>query len=169
MYKSFLWGIAKIARSNNGELRSFNGDGVLIVFAGDLKRTQAAKAALQMSWFCKYILRPKISSFFENNDQLKNMDFTFGIGIDVGKILVVRGGIKGENNNDLVWVGNATNHAVKFSSIIDEGYSIFMSDDVYKNMYKTSKYEDSLLFDMWERRNFKGIVVYRTNYFWKIR
>ncbi len=75
MYKSFLWGITKIAKMNNGELRSFNGDGVLIVFIGDNKRTNAAKAALQMSWFCKNILKPKIESFFNVNDQLKRFGF----------------------------------------------------------------------------------------------
>src|SRR3989344_6679033 len=87
MYKSFLWGIAQIARANNGELRSFNGDGVLVAFIGDSKRTNAAKAALQMSWFCQKILKPKVESYFQNNNQLNGFDFDFGIGIDTGKVL----------------------------------------------------------------------------------
>jgi len=41
MYKAFLWGVAQIAKANGGELRSFNGDGVLVVFIGDSKRTNA--------------------------------------------------------------------------------------------------------------------------------
>ena len=126
MYKSFLWGVAKIARANSGELRSFNGDGVLMAFSGDYKCTHAAKAALQMAWFVKEVLKPKVQQYFNNNNQLYNMVFDFDIGIDVGTILVVRGGIRGENNNDLVWAGNATNYAVKLSSISDAGYHIFI-------------------------------------------
>src|SRR5208337_3221557 len=34
MYKSFLWGVTLIARNNDGDLRSFNGDGVLVAFPG---------------------------------------------------------------------------------------------------------------------------------------
>src|SRR3989344_6821597 len=33
MYKSFLWGVSQIARMNNGELRSFDVDGVLVAFS----------------------------------------------------------------------------------------------------------------------------------------
>lgn len=167
MYKSFLWGIAQIARVNDGELRSFNGDGVLVAFIGDSKRTNAAKAALQMSWFCRYVLKPKVESYFKNNHQLDGLDFDFGIGIDVGKVLVVRGGIRGENNNDLVWVGNATNYAVKLSSASDDGYYVFITEDVYENMNKLSKFGGNPEQDMWERRSWKGITVYRSNWWWK--
>src|SRR4030043_829027 len=140
MYKAFLWGVAKIARLNGGELRSFNGDGVLMAFVGDSKRTNTAKAALQMSWFAQEILKPKLDAVFQNNQQLSgdSIEFDYGIGIDVGKVLVVRGGIRGENNNDLVWVGNATNYAVKLSALSKDGYHIYISEDVYKNMVDSS-------------------------------
>ncbi len=169
MYKSFLWGVAKIARANEGELRSFNGDGVLMAFIGETKRTNAVKAALQMSWFCQNILQPKLSKYFENNNELKDLEFDFGIGIDVGKVLVVRGGIKGENNNDLVWAGNATNYAVKLSGLSKEGRHIYISEDVYKNM--AEKIGNTPKKDMWEERTWNdmgGITIYRTNYWWKL-
>lgn len=169
MYKSFLWGISKIAIGNSGELRSFNGDGVLIAFTGDSKRTNATKAALQMSWFCKNVLKPKLDTYFENNQQLKDMDFNFGIGIDVGKVLIVRGGIRGENNNDLVWVGNATNYAVKLSSLSNNGYHIYISESVYKNMNDSSKFGGEPKRNMWEERvwtDMGGITIYRSNWTW---
>lgn len=169
MYKAFLSGVTQIARANNGELRSFNGDGVLVVFIGDSRRTNAAKAALQMSWFCKKVLKPKVESFFATNNELKDLDFDFGIGIDAGKVLVVRGGIRGENNNDLVWVGNATNYAVKLSSLSNNGYNIFISEDVYKNMNKSSKFGGSPERDMWEKRywtKMDNMLVYCSNWTW---
>lgn len=165
MYKSFLWGVAKIARSNSGELRSFNGDGVLIAFNGDLKCTNAAKAALQMSWFVKNVLKPKLEKYFQNNNQLYDLDFDFDIGIDVGTILVVRGGIRGENNNDLVWVGNATNNAVKLSSLPDPGYHLFISEAAYSKLHNSSKLSGDK--PIWERRTWKDKIVYRSNWTWK--
>lgn len=168
MYKSFLYGVSKIARANNGELRSFNGDGVLVVFIGDNKRTNAVKAAMQMSWFCREVLKPKLDSYFENNSQLSDIEFDFGIGIDVGKVLVVRGGIKGSNNNDLVWVGNATNYAVKLSSLSKNGYNIYISEDVYKKMADSSKYGDSPERDLWEERTWNDLTIYRSSWDWEI-
>src|SRR5262245_38025022 len=46
MYKAFLWAVTRIVRENDGYVRSFNGDGVLCVFSGKSKCTDAAKAAL---------------------------------------------------------------------------------------------------------------------------
>lgn len=171
MYKSFLWGVAQIARMNDGELRSFNGDGVLIAFIGKNKRTNAVKAALQMSWFAQKVLKPKVESLFQNNQQLQGLDFDFGIGIDVGKVLVVRGGIRGENNNDLVWVGNATNYAVKLSSLSKEEYHVYISEDVYKNMLDSSKYGGDPKRDMWEERTWTkmdNMTIYRSNWWWSL-
>ena len=171
MYKSFLWGVAQIAKMNNGELRSFNGDGVLVAFIGETKRTNAAKAALQMSWFVKNVLKTKMESLFQNNQSLKDLEFEYGIGIDVGKVLVVRGGIRGENNNDLVWVGNATNYAVKLSSISEAGYHVYISEDVYMNMNDFSKIGGDPKRNMWEERKWTdmdGIIIYRSNWTWSL-
>ncbi len=168
MYKSFLYGVAQIARHNNGELRSFNGDGVLIAFIGDYKRTNAAKAALQMSWFMKHILKPKMEAYFQSNNELQGFLFNFGIGIDVGKILVVRGGIRGENNNDLVWVGNATNYAVKLAELCGDVYHIYISSEAYK-MNESSIYGGNPRKNMWEARTWTamgGITVYCSNWTW---
>jgi class 3 adenylate cyclase len=171
MYKSFLWGVTHIARMNDGEICSFNGDGVLIAFAGDYKRSHSTKAAMQMGWFAENILKPKLHSYFEDNQELDEMKFNFGIGVDVGNVLVVRGGIRGENNNDLVWVGNATNYAVKFSGIDDgELYHIFIGEDVYKKLNEDSKYiiNGNQKTDMWENRTWEGVTVYRSKILWKL-
>lgn len=171
MYKSFLWGVSQIARNNGGEVRSFNGDGVLIAFIGSSKCDNAAKAALQMSWFCKKVLKPQVDSYLSSNKQLQDLDFNFGIGIDVGKVLVVRGGIKGENNNDLVWAGNATNYAVKLSSIKDDTLNIFISEKVYRNMTDSSKLGGDQKKEMWEKRLWTlmdKMVIYGSNWTWTV-
>lgn len=171
MYKSFLWGVSQIARANGGSLRSFNGDGVLVAFIGERKCTSATKAALQMAWFCKKVLKPKVEAYMSKNSQLNSMDFNFGIGIDVGKVLVVRGGIKGSNNNDLVWVGNATNYAVKLSNIKNPDLPIFISKEVYTAMADSSKFGGEPKRNMWDKRSWTemgGIDVYGSNWTWSL-
>lgn len=167
MYKSFLWGITKIAREFDGDVRSFNGDGILVAFAGESKRTNAVKAAMHMVWYMRNVLKPKMESYFNDNQALQGFLFDFGIGIDVGPVLVVRGGIRGDNNNDLVWVGNATNYSVKLAALCAEGYHIFISKDIYDKMEANNKTSDGQ--SMWEQMvwtGFDGRIVYRSNYHW---
>lgn len=184
MYKSFLWGISKIARENNGEPKSFNGDGVLIVFHGLSKEAHAVKAAMQMSYYITQILKPRIQNYIKNSIKLLDLDFSFGIGVDTGTILVVRGGIRGEGNNDLVWAGNATNQAVKLSAlskgnIDNKKPNIFISEGVYAALpdsLKVSKKNGLIIGNkMWVKKqqgilppNLNSLIFYYTNYYIKL-
>ena len=84
-----------------------------------------------------------------------------GIGIDYGKILVTKVGMYGtegnaekENETSFVWVGNATNHASKYSDLADEG-EIFISESVYKIL------SDDLKKDKWNKvAKSKGMKIY---------
>lgn len=160
MYKSFLSGISRITRANGGNIRSFNGDGMLVVFSGEFKCTEAGKTALNIHWFISQVLRPKLKKYFDDNEQLQDIEFNFGIGIHVGKVIIVRGGIRGENNNDLVWVGNATNKAVKLSDMSHDDYPIHVSDEVYKKMARSAKYTvvDGVSTLMWYNHGFEEVV-----------
>lgn len=188
MYQSFLRGVTLIALKNSGEVRSFNGDGVLITFYGDSKCNNAARSALQMMDFIKNILKPKLRTYFANNKQAQNLIFDCGIGIDVGNIFVVRGGAKGDDNNDLVWVGNPTNYAVKLSAqskvLVTSStsetstttYNIHITNRVYSNLkpeLKTTKGTVGLSVNIWNRQpqslgsllpgSLASTTIYRTN------
>ncbi len=189
MYQSFLRGVTLIALKNNGEVRSFNGDGVLITFHGDSKCDNAVRSALQMMDFANTVLKPKLRSYFANNKQAQNLIFDCGIGIDVGNVFVVRGGAKGDDNNDLVWVGNPTNYAVKLSAqskvqIPDSSgvtsttrvYNIHITNRVYSNLkpeLKAIKGNGILPLNIWHRQpsvlggllpgSLATTTIYRTN------
>lgn len=169
MYKSFLWGVTRIARNNDGELLSFNGDGVLVGFSGELKCTHAAMSALQLAWFCREVMQVKLKSYLEGNRDLNGLDFDMGIGVDVGKVLIVRGGMKGENNNDLVWVGNATNLAVKLSALGSAPFRCRISKRVYDAMTNAAKLSSPDKRKMWEPRKWLqmgGQLIYRSEWTW---
>ncbi len=169
MYKSFLSGITRIARSNGGYVRSFNGDGVLVVFDGGHKCNHAVKAALQMKYFCKEILKKKVDAYLKAHSIDVDLNFSFGIGIHTGKVLIVRGGIRGDKNNDLVWVGNATNYAVKLSNLATTLHNIYISYDVYSLLEDAQKYNNSTEKEnMWTKLDLDAysFYVYKTSYQW---
>lgn len=188
MYQSFLRGVTLIALKNGGEVRSFNGDGVLVTFHGDSKCNNAVRSALQIMDFVKSVLKPKLKSYFINNKQAEDLVFDCGIGIDVGNIFVVRGGAKGDDNNDLVWVGNPTNYAVKLSAqskvpiqtslgtSATTVYNIHITNRVYSNLkpeLKVLKGNGFLPFNIWNIQpsalrallpgSLASTTIYRTN------
>jgi class 3 adenylate cyclase len=60
MYKSYLRGITKIARHRGGDVLSFNGDGIVCGFVGPNAENAAILTALNISYFCRLILRPQV-------------------------------------------------------------------------------------------------------------
>lgn len=151
MYKAFLSGVTRIVKANDGEVRSFNGDGVLAVFHGGSKCNNSAKAAMMMVYFMNSILKPKMDRIFSNNQAMQGFQFGYGIGIDVGKVLIVKGGYRGDNNHDLVWVGDATNRAVKLSKRTNGLNKIHISRAIYANLVDRQKFHWNgwMDVDMW--------------------
>ena len=143
LYKAFLKGITRIARYNNGHIRSFNGDGVLVIFAGEGKCDYAVKSAMEMKHFLINDLIPRFNRIKSQNQQLSSMQFNFGIGIATGDVLVIKAGIGGENNRDLVWVAKETNHAVKLAEQSNGNYHIHISNSVFDQLSEKYKYEIS--------------------------
>lgn len=133
--------IVKIAKATGGEIRSFNGDSLLVFYQGTTKQTlsDAVKAAMQMKYAIKTLL----------NDNLKNYtDIDFGIGIDHGKILATKVGVGGsDETKDLIWIGNAVNKSTKISDKCKSNYNIGISEFVYNNLTDDVKYviEDNFL------------------------
>lgn len=165
--------IVKIAKATGGEIRSFNGDSLLVFYQGTTKQSlsNAVKAAMQMSYAIKELL----------NEHLKNYtDIDFGIGIDDGKILATKVGVGGsDETKDLIWIGNAVNKSTKISDKCSSSFNIGISQRVYNNLLDDVKYhikDNGYLgkqkIDMWNSYNFTynggNEVYYKTNYYWGI-
>lgn len=114
----FYHAIVKVAKSTGGEIRSFNGDSLLVFYPGTTKQSlsNAVKAAMQMTYAIKILL----------NDNLKNYsDIDFGIGIDDGKVLATKVGVGGsDETKDLIWIGNPVNKSTKISDNCKSSYNI---------------------------------------------
>lgn len=167
MYKSFLWSVTKIVKYYGGEVKSFNGDGALVVFQGDAKCNQAVKAAYAINWMVINCLRPQMDAYFRRNNALEDVHFGFGLGIDVDEVLIVRAGLKGATNSDLVWAGNATNIAVKLSDFDDKDNPIYVTNRVYNKLNHEQKHFLNSTQTIWEKCYWTAkdnAIIYRTSY-----
>lgn len=165
--RAYINSASRILRNCGGEIRSFDGDRVMAIFMGDEKETQAARAALAINWAVIKVLRPAIEKNWSDGSDF--CDINHGVGIDTGEALIVRGGVR--DNNDLISVGAAPNVAAKLSELRD-GYPLTMTEAVYAAMSeKVALLDDGSPF--WVRsliRDGSGVntSVYRSRGYWGI-
>ncbi len=135
VFKSFLACSSKIIRVRGGHIRSFDGDRVMGVFIGETRNSDAVKAALNINYAFKTIIKPACERFASLNKGSYRL--AYGVGIDTSEVLVVRGGIR--EHNDLVWVGRAPNVAAKLSSVRTVRYPLYITKQVYSRLDHEAK------------------------------
>lgn len=164
LFKCFLAASARVVRAEGGEIRSFDGDRLMAVFMGGTKNTDAVRAALKLKFAFDTAIATKFRSTylaFQNG----TYPLAYTCGIDTSDVLVVRGGMR--NNNDLVWVGRAPNVAAKLSGIREGDFRTFITKAVFDAMNNEVKFGGNPQRAMWESRNWtQGPVssIYRSNW-----
>lgn len=159
IYKTFLLCSTRIIRLNGGEVRSFDGDRVMGVFIGDVKNSNAAKTGLQINYAVKKIIGPALKKQYNS----PNYELRHTVGIDTSDMLVIRSGIR--NNNDLIWVGSAANYAAKMNSLSSE-YPTRISSAVFQKLNEKSKYGGEPKRLMWASADWNGNTIYRSTWHW---
>lgn len=162
--RAFLDSSSRIIKAHGGEIRSFDGDRVMGVFMGDLKCTNATRAAREIFWATDQVLAPKAKIKFKSVRNA-NLHMKCGVGVDVGDARAVRGGIRA--SNDLIWIGRAPSMAAKMSDEREYPHCVFIHKDVHKVLSDAEKEPGGS--DIWEPRNFKFAgdthSVYRTKFY----
>lgn len=133
IHKSFLYVVSQIVQDYGGEIRSFNGDGLLAFWPSNkAQNSQAVRAALVI----KYLIDEKLSPLFETYSKID-----FGIGIDSSDVYIVRAGIpRNANNNDLVFIGNCVNFATKIADQAHSPNHVEISESIYSNIEENCIY-----------------------------
>lgn len=153
----------RVIISKGGEIRSFDGDRVMGVFVGNLKCSNAVEAAMKIQSGVKKILNPTLGA-----------NIKCGIGIDYGQALITKVG-KGANvnNNDVVWIGKATNYASHLCNEADD--CIIISDQMLPKLHEKSRYyiSGTSKVDMWDKtilslKTGDKIQCYKSAYTWNI-
>lgn len=112
--RCYLSAVSRAMLNRGGEIRSFDGDRVMAAFMGTGAVDSAARAALEIKWLIDNVVQPRIYSKF-SSIQTSGWEMKHGTGIDVGEALMVRGGVR--DNNDLVGIGDPPNIAAKLSEL----------------------------------------------------
>jgi len=167
LFKAYLSCAARLIRTHDGEIRSFDGDRVMGVFLGTRKNSNAANVGLKLNYVVQQVIAPAFSGAYSFiKDGSYKIQQT--VGIDVGDVLVVRGGIR--DNNDLLWVGNPANVAAKLSSIREHPFATYITPAVFNALADDVKLLGDPPEMAWESRTWtSGAVptVYRSSWWRK--
>lgn len=166
IYKAYHHCMVECIKEFGGNVRSFDGDRVLAVFAGSGKLNSAINCAMKMVG-CRYdILQPKI------NAALSNDKFSLGVGIATGKAMVSKAGVGyNKNNRDLIWIGDPPNLGAKLSDEADSPNSIYICKTSFSKLRDENRYttKNGIKIDMWTKSSFnfknKLIEIYKTGYY----
>lgn len=162
VYKTFLTCCARVIKANGGVITSYDGDRVMAVYLGGSKNSSAAKTALKINYAMVKIIRPKLKAQYPNDTYVPG----HAVGIDTSKIMASRIGVK--NDNDVVWVGRAANHAAKLCDLRVDGVGSWITADVYKKLSAETKQTDGA--DMWKKyswRSMDGAEIYGSTWTWE--
>lgn len=125
-------------RHHEGTIVSIEGDGLLAAFnAKENHKFNACEKAVRCAVTMNTLLE------FVVNKRLKDIGYdtlNCRYGVDYGRVIIKRAGIRGEGKNELLFIGKATNHASKFLSIASSN-ELVISEDVYTNL--SESYTDS--------------------------
>lgn len=133
IYRSYIRTVVQAIRYSGGVVRDFMGDGVLAVFVDNeygKSEDNAVRAARYTTTAIDKFLNPIL-------DQEMGHRISCGIGVHTGEVSLSKVGMKGKEQHDdeenefgIVWIGNSTNLACKYSGAVDNG-TIFISTSTY--------------------------------------
>lgn len=140
IYRSFIRILVQAVRYNDGSVRNFTGDGVLAAFIDTDKTNSEDKAVIAARYITTLInkvLNPLLYEKF-------SFKLSCGIGIHTGYITLTKVGMRGKDQDretpdyDLVWLGDSTNYASKFSDVVANS-DIFISQSTYEKLSDFNK------------------------------
>ena len=135
IYRSFIRILVQSIRYNDGSVRNFTGDGVLAAFIDTDEANSEDKAVIAARYITTLVNKILNPSLYEKF----SFKMSCGIGIHTGYITLTKVGMRGKNEDqetpdyDLVWLGDSTNYASKFSDVVANS-DIFISKSTYEKL-----------------------------------
>jgi class 3 adenylate cyclase len=161
-YKAFLHCASQLVKRNGGEIQAYDGDRVMAVFIGEAQADKAVSMALELNFAVEYIINPIFKYVYSQSK--RTLKFT--VGIDTGKCLVVKVGVR--TVGELAWIGGAANYAAKLNSFdgLEHDYPIRITKQTFDKLQYVSLYgsRNEVIWDG-PYNNLKARTHYRTNYY----
>lgn len=116
LYSVFAHCVLLAAQEEGGFVRNIIGDRVMIIFPPDKCYTKAVHCAITINHIAMLI-----------DKKIDNLEFKCGIGVDYGRMRVMKVGIvkKGDENDDnkgLVWIGYPANYASRLTDCANKEF-----------------------------------------------
>ena len=131
-YTYFVRAMAVIFERFSARYVDIQGDGLFGLFSGKGSLFEATACAITMKTYIMSQLADQL-----NNENSTDWKLAAGIGIDKGRLLVRRLGLRGKSQNE-VWAGTPVNTAAKLSSLA-ESNQLVVSDRVFNEFSRASK------------------------------
>jgi class 3 adenylate cyclase len=115
LYSAFVRAMTRTARHHDGHVRGIIGDRVMVIFDKEDAFINAVNCAIAMNTISQHVI----------NTHFKANEVKCGIGIDSGKMLATKTGIRRHgdeqaNYKSLVWLGRPANIASKLTDIANK-------------------------------------------------
>ena len=123
MYKTYLVCAARVIRSEQGNITSYDGDRVMAVYTGRRMVERAVRSAFKLYYVVQELINPAEQELTSGT----RFAMRQSVGIDTSELLVVMASLR--TANDLVWIGRAGNYAAKLSS--RRAPATHITEDVY--------------------------------------
>lgn len=136
LFNAFHTGCVRIIRHNGGQVRSFNGDSILVLFepGSSTPANQAVRCGLQLVHFVRAVLRPAIKA----KDYREPINC--GVGVTHGEVLAARIGLRQEPNNDLIFPCTTINLAAKMGDSIGDPTNLAISAETMHLLDEDNRY-----------------------------
>lgn len=163
VHKAFLRVCALAVRRFDGEIRSFNGDGLLAMWKANQKAelTNPVRAAMGIKWMVAEQLR----------DVFHKYNFDFGIGLSLGDITSLRAGVQRiDGGNDLLFLDESINKSVVIAKQARAPNHVECTEHFYNNLLdearigadRNNMWRDGVT--KWKNGDFRTRL---TSYYWK--
>ena len=145
VYSAFTEAILRATKHHGGSVRNIIGDRVMVVFPEENCFTNAVDCAISINHSSSLI-----------NKEFSGVKYKAGIGIDYGKMRVLKVGLKQQgaenyDNKNLVWVGSPANIASRLTDVAGKS---FYSSNKFKitipNQSKSSAFWNNEITDLFE-------------------
>lgn len=115
LYSAFVRAMTHTARYYGGHVRGIIGDRVMVIFDKDGAFGKSVDCAIAMNTISQHVI----------NTRFKANEVVCGIGIDAGKMLATKTGVRRDgqeqgNYRNLVWLGRPANIASKLTDLVNK-------------------------------------------------
>lgn len=115
LYSAFVRAMTRCARHHKGHVRGIIGDRVMVIFDRENAFVNAVECAISMNATSQHVI----------NKYFKRDDVQCGIGIDTGKMLATKTGLRRKGveqaaYRNLVWLGRPANVASKLTDLANK-------------------------------------------------